>query len=439
MPETEDAEDMYRLRRSEYRVGTMTLLYTLPLFLFDSFILHFLGLLIPNFEKMPYWEYFRRAALLGLDVCILLTSIRGRRLIVSRFFVVFAVWFVSLVFPTLLFNRVYLMSSLYRAFVCLSFVLYLENMIRKTGMQTAIASLILFVEILNYVNLAVMIIFPNGLYHTVNYGTFEESVRNGPGFVRTSSTRVAWLLGHQTTTMRVILPSMAIAFLYRYYKKQETGHAVDRRSVLLLGACFFEIIIAWSASNYVILFCVILVWGAIRTHFRIRVWYFVPVVFAIYFFLVRSGGRLQVLQWFSEYLGRNVELVTRVIVWQRVLIGWLKHPILGCGYVLDGGKDFWRIFGGYPNPHSGYLWILYEGGIVASILFVVLVVAACRDMRKMIRRNGYIAAVYSSMIALLVAMLTDDYLLRSPFCIILFVLCYHLREAFDRPETLVSQ
>jgi exopolysaccharide production protein ExoQ len=111
------------------------------------------------------------------------------------------------------------------------------------------------------------------------------------------------------------------------------------------------------------------------------------IVTAVLLFIVLEYS-LGITEIIVTSLGRNMTFTDRTPLWNALLDIGSKNLFFGYGY---GG--FWTMerviliekeAGGFAQGHNGYLEIFVEGGLVAIILLVVLIIKILKD----IQRNG---------------------------------------------------
>lgn len=319
-------------------------------------------------------------------------------------------------------NQVF--NCLLRTYIAISFVLLLEYIFTRYDGSKCICILMRAMEVFNYLNLLSMFLYSAGMYRVVRNGIYEELVKVEPGTVRRSAARVLWLLGHQTLLIRFTLPAICIALVYCCLKTGKFN--LNLRGALLIVVCLAETIIANSAGNFLILAVLVAVLILFHFHGKIKVQYIFPLIVVAYVFLMFSSGDLSIYTWLTNVLQRNVQISTRVPIWLNTFEAWMEKPILGHGFINDGIESI-RLILTAGNPHSSYLWVLYEGGLI-GIGFMIYYIQFFAGRVKDFWSNGIARIIYASFICLLICMIDDDHMFRSQFYIIIFDLAYHIPE-----------
>lgn len=411
-----------KIHRLQIRINVKMVVPFLSLFLFTS----------PFLDVLLGWEHLSQVEsvlVILLDIYIGMKFIRRplkRNVVIMVFLAAaFYSWFVL---PTLLYNIGELWSVLRRLIFSVSFILLLEYMFQAFGAKRTISALMLYMEVLLYVNLIAMLWYPNGLYHAFYDGVHVFAVRSTADYVRTVNDRVQWLLGHQTTMIRFFLPAIVIGILYSYMNSNKKR--LTNRTIVLLLVCLIEMIIAHSATNYMVVAIMCFVMLMKQVKFKLRPWYFIPIIILVYLVLLQEK-ELKILSTFlTNFLGREAGFAVRIGIWVQAIAAWLEHPIIGWGYLADGSSEMVRIFGIFGNPHSTYLWTLYEGGIIGIILFILIYVYSCRNIKRCWNEK-VTSVVFAAIIAMLAAMIVDDYVFRSQSMWILIIISSHIPDLVD--------
>ena len=319
-----------------------------------------------------------------------------------------------------------------RMFTGISFVLMLEFIFDRYSKARILDILMFAMEIFLYVNLISMILYPAGMYRVITNGIYEELVPVAKNDVRTNA-RVIWLLGHQTMLIQFTLPAVCIALLYWYNRRKEKK--VNLRSLSLIIVCIIETMIANSAGNYMILvlfaaFCLYFIFkGKIN-----NVMVYVGIV-AIYILAINLSENTWLLSILSDKLGRTVSVSTRIPIWKNAISAWLKKPLFGYGYINESSSIIRNLLS-LGNPHSSYLWALFEGGIVGFVLLFYMINLFGKNMKDHWKSRSALI-IYSAFICLLICMIDDDHIFRTPFFLVIFSLAYHIPQmATDEDKEL---
>ncbi len=385
------------------------------------FIMH-VTTFVTRLIDIPHWSTFCFAVICLSDVIPTIYFIKTKG-------------FNSLIFLTILFFGYFLLVTfvnnydnlglcLIRTIRRISFILMICYLFERYGKNRTLKIMMIVLEVLNYVNLFFMIIYPNGMYHSVTGLYGDEVVKNSESFVRTGTTRVHWLLGHQTTIIKYVLPALCIAFLYSFAVLRKDK--LNLRSKLLVIVCLLEVFIAKSATNYVIIAVCACLYLLYKFHIKVKIRHIAIGVLFLYIIFYRNADLVlfdSILELMTIMLGRNVIFSRRVSIWVNSINAWLSNPIFGHGYLNEADVGVWAALS-MGNPHSSYLWILYEGGLIGLILFCVYLFGVYKGKKNYINCDaGYI--LNAGFLAILICMITDDYIFRDSFSLIFFALIYY--------------
>jgi O-antigen ligase len=108
----------------------------------------------------------------------------------------------------------------------------------------------------------------------------------------------------------------------------------------------------------------------------------VLIILAVALFLVFEYS-FGIIKLIVTGLGKDMTFTDRVPLWNTLVDIGLRKPFLGYGY---GG--FWfgerlDIIEDFSIGHNGYLEIFVEGGLVAIILLIVLLISVLRTIQRL--------------------------------------------------------
>ena len=225
-------------------------------------------------------------------------------------------------------------------------------------------------EIFIYINLLTEVIYsPDGMYVS-QYGRFVA--------------RFNYFLGFYNNHTKYFIPALLVAFLYMYY----TGKRL--RTYCLTLAIYVSAILVWSGGVLLSLTVMIILYVFSKNRRKLFN-FFQYWMMHIWFFIFIILFKIQYLfQWLIDgILGKWDSLIGRMILWnaQMKLIAeslWIGHGIQSALY---RGYECGIYWGGHA--HNMLLEILYQGGLLYLILFIILIVVAgnglyrCHDEKKM--------------------------------------------------------
>lgn len=386
-------------------------------------------LYLPSFVTrivdIPYWGVICQVLVLFADIFFL---IRMRRLTAPIIYI--SVFFAYLFLVTLVQNTSDILSCGKRTFSAISLIIMIEYIFKSYSPKQTVSIFMLAMEIFIYVNLISMILYPAGMYRVVTNGIYEELVPIARNENRTNA-RVIWLLGHQTMLIRFTLPAVFMSFLYSNLVKEKK---FCLRSIVLVIVCLVETVIAKSAGNYSIL--ALFVGFCLYFHYKGKInnFFVYILIAAIYVVMINISENSWVLNFMSNLLNREVSVSTRIPIWVNTIAAWLKQPIFGYGYINESRETIRQMLSA-GNPHSSYLWVLFEGGIVGFGLLIYMVSHFGTSMKKY-WESPVAQIIFASFICQLICMFDDDHIFRSQFFLIIFSFIYHVQYFVEGEEAI---
>ena len=134
-----------------------------------------------------------------------------------------------------------------------------------------------------------------------------------------------------------------------------------------------------------------------------------------------------------ELVGINSNMHSRRELWNTVLGSIREHPVIGLGYttwintMMRYGieKTFW-------HQHSVYLMIMYETGIVGTLVFVFMFVLAIISLGKLKRTD--LRFVIGALVGVFFLAMIVEVCLRSEIFLLLAVCCY-IPRFLEQPDS----
>lgn len=307
-----------------------------------------------------------------------------------------------LLFSTVL-NDGDLYNQILTAISVISFYLIAEMGIRDSCTDF-LRVIMLCSEIMVYINLLTLIIFPNGMYQDWTY-------RN-------------WFLGTDNQHIGVLLVSVCVALIYRNYFGKKI------RPYLLMAACVISIFLCWSATSVggIVLFGFLYFAAVKRNNPVFNYVTYMIIISAIFVFII-----LLRLQNYFEFiivdlLGKEITFTGRVDICDAGIY-WIKKAwLLGNGvesYSLHAQKTI------YPSMHNTFLEYLYQGGIVLFLIFIgINVMLGLRLMKDI--GNKYTKIISAVIFTFYFMMQFEVY--SSIFIELIFVLAFFIQELKKQSE-----
>lgn len=224
---------------------------------------------------------------------------------------------------------------------------------------------ILFIhfEICVHLNLASILLFPNGLFSRVvsAYGSSTE-----------------WFLGSPNNFIIWLLPALLLSYLYLQENR------ISKRPFILAASSILTTIINCSGTGrvaialFVLLFCL----SRRATCNTVFIEMFSAATSFLSIVIFRSYGFIEPLV--VNILGKDMTLSNRVFIWDNALNAIVKKPLLGHGTinpinmpkVLGNVKGYNGIWEGATHCHCYYLQLLFQVGFTGLLIFLLIITQA---------------------------------------------------------------
>lgn len=265
-------------------------------------------------------------------------------------------------------------------FSAIAFVVILDIMLKENA-RKCIYVLYLIFSLLIYINVLSMILFPNGLY-TVS------------GIV---GTKKFYFLGQQNSMG--LYSTIAIMLGELRLKIEKDKKYKLSRLILLEVVSLFYIIRVWSVISFFSVGAIIVLNTYNRMskngwHFSL-VWSLILNAFIFVTFVV--GQNLEIFAiFFEKYLHREITLSGRTDIWAVAFKTFLQEPIWGVG--LGQGKEMF----GFATTHNRYLNTMFTGGLIGTVLFVVLLIWTCLKLKDSKESISKIFIVYFTVLFVII-------------------------------------
>lgn len=234
----------------------------------------------------------------------------------------------------------------------------------ENSMRDFINVLLLWAEILIYLNLACMFIFPQGMYVSLSTGNATN-----------------WLLGYDNFFEQTFIPAYILSLIYAYQNKKylrtialiiamHISAFITKPGVLVVSLAFMDICLLFGIYKLKNLF-------NLGTNVAII---FLTMI-GIFFFNIQTKFWSVIF----DLLGKDATFTGRTIIWTYIWELIKEAPIFGYGF-SDGYIRLSKmnyILNGAFNAHNQILEFLWEGGIVLLLIFIVCTMATIKKSRQM--------------------------------------------------------
>ena len=220
--------------------------------------------------------------------------------------------------------------------------------------QIFLSSQLFCFELVIYINFVTELLYPDGMYMT-----------SGNLFV----SERCWFLGYYNNHTQYYIPALVFAWLY--YKS--TGKKL--RTYVLTAGIFASALIVWSGGVLTALFGMAAAYALLKNHTRLFHYYTYWCVHPAFFLFVIVLKLQNLFRWLIDgVLGKWNSLLVRMELWERVRRQIWEAPLFGHGIVDGTARELKNGFNWALHAHNLLLEILYQGGVVNLVLWVMIVV-----------------------------------------------------------------
>ena len=302
--------------------------------------------------------------------------------------------------------RIYLFIQNYLKII--GFCIYTYKSI-KIDSKNTIFSLSVVLYILIILNFLSIIIFPNGMYATERYTN-------------------NWFFKYDNTHIFMYFPALLVGYLNMKYNNKKIDFLYVSIFIIIAFCIFF-----CKSANSIVTFSIFTVYLIFKNRLNRIKWLnsrtFMYVLVGI--FLAFVIFRIQdYFEWFIVgILHKNLTFSHRTYIWD-IVIKYIKNsPILGYG--VEDSKFVAIKFGNanFTHAHNTFLDIMYKGGIVSLIPFLLCIIMSINELYK--NKRSYISTLFSvGLFCCLIMTIFEAREDKIGFYIVL-LLCYYLKNIED--------
>mgnify|MGYP004516488373 CR=1 FL=1 len=217
--------------------------------------------------------------------------------------------------------------------------------------------------VLMFVNLATMLLFPNGLYSSSAYN-------------------LNWFLGYKNVIIRLLLPYLTLMLTKNVLNNQKIE--LGGKEKIYFVATVISILLTQSFNSLIGIgvFCILICaakFDKLHKKFLISKAF---VIYCITDFVMLKSGFLSLFQnLIINVLEKSASERGRVAIWQHTLRMISESPLIGYGGITNEMYNFsFKI----SHPHNLMLYYLMLGGIIGMI---VLFLAICLSESKGVKNQ----------------------------------------------------
>lgn len=327
-----------------------------------------------------------------------------RRKPVSMVVVLIAVWRFFLIYSTIV-NEGTVYNCIVESFSIISVVLLYDTAYSTydIGMKKTFLSAQLFCfELYIYINLITEILFPDGMFYTE--GAF--------------SSKLNWFLGYYNNHSNYYIPALLIGWLYNEY----VGKSI--RTLFMTLAIFISAALVWSGGTIAALSAMVIVYLFLKNWtfiFNYYSYWLLHIIFLLSIIILKMQDRFIWL--INGVLGKWNSIMSRIAIWQKTLVLIHDKLFLGHGDVdsfLRAAE--YHLGWGAVHSHNMLMEILYEGGLIALITWLIIIIVSGKMIYKYrdLKESKIVATAF---LGWCVATLVEPF--TSSFLMGMFVIAYY--------------
>ena len=249
-------------------------------------------------------------------------------------------------------NRQEMYACAISAFSVISIVLFYDY--NEYDKQVFLSSQLFCFEVMIFINLVTELLYPDGMYLT-SVGLFVSG-RN-------------WFLGYYNNHSQYYIPALMFAWLY--YKSTRK----KLRTFVLTTEIFASAFIVWSGGVLLVLFGMALAFVLLKNHTGFFNYYTYWLLHPAFFLFVIVMKLQDLFRWLIDgVLGKWDSLMARMKLWEKVHKLILEAPVFGHGIVDGTARQLKVGFNWAMHAHNLLLEILYQGGVVNFMLWIMIVI-----------------------------------------------------------------
>lgn len=323
--------------------------------------------------------------------------------------------------------------SAYMCYCCFAMILGIDLMVRQIGFQKSVRVLASLLEILLYGNLISMLLYPAGIMTMVGtdlwVGETEHWLLLSRGAARVAGRRVAWLLGHQGLLTFFTITGITCSIL----RDRPAGEGIlTLRTWLLIITSVGQIAYSRSANTLisVTLFFILLFMVSASTIRLPSVLTVSLLLVAAFYGVVYWNIQQYLADFITNVLQRDLSFTGRILVWQNAIRAVAQKPVLGYGVMPTLQSA--RIMVNATHAHNQWLFIAFQGGLVALVLFQRYIFLVTGTLTKSLTEGNSLpndrtrSILWVAVVSILVGMLGDRYVPYYNVALIVFQLSVYV-------------
>ncbi|MCH8571902.1 O-antigen ligase family protein [Nesterenkonia sp. AY15] len=228
-----------------------------------------------------------------------------------------------------------------------------------------------------------------------------------------------WLLGHRNNFGTPLIAALVVSAAYDLLSRQRLTIAT-----LLIGvASFMSVVLTWSASSVLTMAMTIgavLLVALTRAGLRGAKPFLLLVLYAaLNIGIVVFQVQERVSGFITNVLDRSADLTGRTRIWEIVFDMIRESPLIGHGVQRSENNGLTIYNPHFVHAHNGELDILMQGGLLAFIPFVIMIIITTRNASHYYS-NRAVQILYIGLILVMLRAITG--LFFSPYAVLLVFL-----------------
>ncbi len=339
----------------------------------------------------------------------------------KRFLVVFAYFFWLYVGTH--FTSPHGQINLYQLLMCTGFVAYLEFLLCTRPLKTVMKAYIIAGFVMTLMHFA-SFVYIELTGNTRLYATVAYSVMYGKEHTSWIENNNRYFLSFDNVSVYYFIPVISLLLYYSvYYNRKAYKYFLAYSAMVLFMFIYKTAATAMVVSIFQVSALVYLY--SLRNNRKLIAYPFLKYksavtvgVFSEIAPMLLMGGSLAA--GISTYFGKGADF-GRLLIWTKSFIQIVKRPILGWG-IEDSITTINRlnIGRGYGHCHHLVLENLYRGGVVALVLFFMIV-----SQYRPRRPDKFKTAIFATAIIAYFVTASMDWRYNIYFPLAIFVFCYH--------------
>ncbi len=284
-------------------------------------------------------------------------SLLNKKIVFSKFVKYICGYYLLLLIPTILNNGSLYSLVFENGISVMSFLLwgyFDKNKVLKYLRAPAFAF-----EVLTYINFFIVIFFPDGLYHV-------------------STVRNYYLFDHVNVAIRYLLPGTCLILVADYIKNKKIG----LRSYFYIFCVLITLLITKPITGLLGYLIFILSYIVMtKKLFQKIITPFKAFCYSGIMSFLIIGANIQIYfrNFIENILHKDITFSGRIDIWNKALIYFKLHPIIGIGRV-DSIKRTLML--GASSTHNQFLNFLFEGGVLLLLYIFALIFVVSKRILK---------------------------------------------------------